>query len=171
MVVSFFGDGAVAQGAFHEAANLAALWRLPIVFFCENNGYAEFSPIADQHPVPMSARAAGYGLDYVAVDGNDVEAVAAVMTDAVRRIRAGGGPVFVEAATYRWHGHYEGDPEKYRSADELAEWQQRDPLVITRARLLGRGVGAGRPSTRSRRRCGPGSTPPSTPPGRRRRRT
>jgi 2-oxoisovalerate dehydrogenase E1 component len=140
VVVSFFGDGAVAQGAFHEAANLAALWRLPIVFCCENNGYAEFSPIADQHPVPMSARAAGYGLDYVAVDGNDVEAVAAVMTDAVRRIRAGGGPVFVEAATYRWHGHYEGDPEKYRSADELADWQRRDPLVITRARLLGRGV-------------------------------
>jgi 2-oxoisovalerate dehydrogenase E1 component len=141
VVVSFFGDGAVAQGAFHEAANLAALWRLPIVFFCENNGYAEFSPIADQHPVPMAARAAGYGLDYVPVDGNDVEAVAAVMTDAVRRIRAGGGPVFVEAATYRWHGHYEGDPEKYRSADELSHWQQRDPLVITRGRLLGRGVG------------------------------
>jgi 2-oxoisovalerate dehydrogenase E1 component len=141
VVVSFFGDGAVAQGAFHEAANLAALWRLPIVFFCENNGYAEFSPFPDQHPVPMSARAAGYGLDYVPVDGNDVEAVAAVMTDVVRRIRAGGGPVFVEAATYRWHGHYEGDPEKYRSADELSDWQQRDPLVITRGRLLGRGVG------------------------------
>jgi len=140
VVVSFFGDGAVAQGAFHEAANLAALWRLPMVFFCENNGYAEFSPIADQHPVPMAARAAGYGLDYVAVDGNDVEAVATVMTDVVQRIRAGGGPVFVEAATYRWHGHYEGDPEKYRSKDELEEWQQRDPLVITRARLLGRGV-------------------------------
>jgi len=141
VVVSFFGDGAVAQGAFHEAANLAALWRLPMVFFCENNGYAEFSPIADQHPVPMAARAAGYGLEYVPVDGNDVEAVAAVMTDAVGRIRAGGGPVFVEAVTYRWHGHYEGDPEKYRDKDELAEWQQRDPLVITRARLLQRGVG------------------------------
>ena len=140
VVVSFFGDGAVAQGAFHEAANLAALWRLPMVFFCENNGYAEFSPIADQHPVPMAARAAGYGLEYVPVDGNDVEAVAAVMTDAVGRIRAGSGPVFVEAITYRWHGHYEGDPEKYRSKDELAEWQQRDPLVITRVRLLGRGV-------------------------------
>jgi 2-oxoisovalerate dehydrogenase E1 component len=141
VVVSFFGDGAVAQGAFHEAANLAALWRLPMVFFCENNGYAEFSPIADQHPVPMAARAAGYGLEYVSVDGNDVEAVAAVMADVVGRIRAGGGPVFVEAATYRWHGHYEGDPEKYRSKDELTQWQQRDPLVITRARLLGRGVG------------------------------
>jgi 2-oxoisovalerate dehydrogenase E1 component len=141
VVVSFFGDGAVAQGAFHEAANLAALWRLPMVFFCENNGYAEFSPIADQHPVPMAARAAGYGLEYVRVDGNDVEAVAAVTTDAVGRIRAGGGPVFVEAVTYRWHGHYEGDPEKYRDKDELTEWQQRDPLVIARARLLGRGVG------------------------------
>jgi 2-oxoisovalerate dehydrogenase E1 component len=141
VVVSFFGDGAIAQGAFHEAANLAALWRLPVVFFCENNGYAEFSPSADQHPVPMAARAAGYGLDYVPVDGNDVEAVAAVMTTAVRRIREGGGPVFVEAATYRWHGHYEGDPEKYRGQDELAEWQQRDPLVIARGRLLGRGVG------------------------------
>ncbi|HET6188726.1 MAG TPA: dehydrogenase E1 component subunit alpha/beta [Trebonia sp.] len=141
VVVSFFGDGAVAQGAFHEAANLAALWRLPIVFFCENNGYAEFSPIADQHPVPMAARAAGYGLEYVSVDGNDVEAVAVTMTDVVRRVREGAGPVFVEAATYRWHGHYEGDPEKYRSKDELSEWQLRDPLVITRARLLGRGVG------------------------------
>jgi 2-oxoisovalerate dehydrogenase E1 component len=141
VVVSFFGDGAVAQGAFHEAANLAALWRLPVVFFCENNGYAEFSPIADQHPVPMAARAAGYGLGYEPVDGNDVEAVAVIMTDVVRRIRAGGGPVFVEAATYRWHGHYEGDPEKYRTKDELSQWQQRDPLVIARARLLGRGVG------------------------------
>jgi 2-oxoisovalerate dehydrogenase E1 component len=140
VVVSFFGDGAVAQGAFHEAANLAALWRLPMVFFCENNGYAEFSPIADQHPVPLAARAAGYGLEYVRVDGNDVEAVAAVTAAAVERIRAGGGPVFVEAVTYRWHGHYEGDPEKYRDKDELTEWQQRDPLVITRARLLGRGV-------------------------------
>jgi 2-oxoisovalerate dehydrogenase E1 component len=141
VVVSFFGDGAVAQGAFHEAANLAALWKLPMVFFCENNGYAEFSPSADQHPVPLSARAAGYGLAYVAVDGNDVEAVAAVMTEVAARIRAGAGPVFVEAATYRWHGHYEGDPEKYRSAQELEQWQARDPLVITRDQLAARGVG------------------------------
>jgi 2-oxoisovalerate dehydrogenase E1 component len=140
VVVSFFGDGAVAQGAFHEAANLAALWKLPMVFCCENNGYAEFSPIADQHPVPMAARAAGYGLDYVSVDGNDVEAVATTMTDVVGRIRDGAGPFFVEAVTYRWHGHYEGDPEKYRSKDELSEWQERDPLVVARARLLGRGV-------------------------------
>jgi len=141
VVVSFFGDGAVAQGAFHEAANLAALWRLPVVFFCENNGYAEFSPSADQHPVPLSVRAAGYGLEYVHVDGNDVEAVAAAMTGIVARIREGGGPVFVEAVTYRWHGHYEGDPERYRSPDERADWQaSRDPLAIARARLLERGT-------------------------------
>jgi 2-oxoisovalerate dehydrogenase E1 component len=142
VVVSFFGDGAVAQGAFHEAANLAALWKLPVVFFCENNGYAEFSPIADQHPVPLAARAAGYGLEFVSVDGNDIEAVATAMTDIVARIRDGAGPVFVEAATYRWHGHYEGDPEKYRTKDELSAWQERDPLVIARARLAGRGVEA-----------------------------
>ena len=142
VVVSFFGDGAVAQGAFHEAANLAALWKLPVVFFCENNGYAEFSPIADQHPVPLAARAAGYGLEFVSVDGNDIEAVATAMTDIVARIRDGAGPVFVEAATYRWHGHYEGDPEKYRTKDELSQWQEHDPLVIARARLAGRGVEA-----------------------------
>jgi len=143
VVVSFFGDGAVAQGAFHEAANLASLWRLPMVLFCENNGYAEFSPAADQHPVPLSARAAGYGLPYVAVDGNDIEAVATAMSAIVARIRDGAGPVFVEATTYRWHGHYEGDPERYRSSDELSEWQaDRDPVAIARGRLLERGVEA-----------------------------
>ena len=143
-MVSFFGDGAVAQGAFHEAANLAALWRLPIVFFCENNGYAEFSPTPTSTRCRCPPAPPATGLEYVAVDGNDVEAVAVIMTDVVRRIRAGGGPVFVEAATYRWHGHYEGDPERYRDEDELSEWQRRDPLVIARARLLGRGVGQDR---------------------------
>jgi 2-oxoisovalerate dehydrogenase E1 component len=143
VTVAFFGDGAVAQGAFHEAANLASLWQLPVVFFCENNGYAEFSPATDQHPVDLATRAAGYGLDYVSVDGNDVEAVIAAMSTVVTRIRAGAGPVFVEARTYRWHGHYEGDPERYRSKDERAEWQSgRDPVAITRTRLLERGIGA-----------------------------
>jgi 2-oxoisovalerate dehydrogenase E1 component len=142
VTVTFFGDGAVAQGAFHEAANLASLWKLPVVFFCENNGYAEFSPASDQHPVDLETRAAGYGLDYVSVDGNDVEAVIGAMSTVVGRIRNGAGPVFVEARTYRWHGHYEGDPERYRSKDERAEWQsERDPVAITRARLLDRGIG------------------------------
>ena len=141
VVVSFFGDGAVAQGAFHEAANLAALWKLPMVLFCENNGYAEFSPAADQHPVPLRTRAAGYGLEFVFVDGNDVEAVAVAMSRIVGRIRDGAGPVFVEAQTYRWHGHYEGDPQRYRSAGELSQWQaDRDPVAMARARLAARGV-------------------------------
>ena len=110
VAVAFFGDGAPAQGAFHEALNLAAVWQLPVIFFCENNGYAEFSPASTQHGASLERRAAGYGIPHVAVDGNDVEATAAVMEDVVLAVRAGGGPAVVEAATYRWHGHYEGDP-------------------------------------------------------------
>ena len=140
VAIAFFGDGAVAQGAFHEAVNLAAVWALPVVFWCENNGYAEFSPAATQHAATLEQRAAGYGIDYVAVDGNDVVACAAVMADVARRLRDGARPVLVEAATYRWHGHYEGDPESYREAEELAEWKQRDPLVVHHARLLSAGV-------------------------------
>ena len=142
VVVAFFGDGAVAQGMFHEAVNLAAVWELPVVFFCENNGYSEFSAAADQHRASLSARAAGYGIDYEHVDGNDVVAVAQTMTRVVQGLRDGAGPILIEAETYRWHGHYEGDPEKYRTKDELSQWQERDPLVIARARLAGRGVEA-----------------------------
>src|SRR5690242_16554116 len=127
VAVSFFGDGAVAHGAFHEAVNLAAVWRLPVVFLCENNGYAEFSPVATQHAASLERRAAGYGVDFVGVDGNDVVATAAAMRDLVDGVRAGNGPVIVEATTYRGHGHYEGDPERYRSSDEVREWATRDP--------------------------------------------
>ena len=127
VAVAFFGDGAPAHGAFHEAVNLAATWRSPVVFFCENNGYAEFSPA--EGPA-LADRAAGYGVRYEAVDGNDVVAVATLMASVVDDVRAGGGPVVVEAATYRWHGHYEGDPERYRTPEELAEWQGRDPLQV-----------------------------------------
>jgi len=141
VTVAFFGDGAVAQGAFHEALNLAAVWKLPVVFFCENNGYAEFSPASTQHAAPLELRAAGYGIPYVAVDGNDVVAVATVMEDVVGAARDGSGPSVVEAATYRWHGHYEGDPERYRSPEELEEWRARDPLLVNEARLREAGVG------------------------------
>ncbi|HXW39531.1 MAG TPA: thiamine pyrophosphate-dependent dehydrogenase E1 component subunit alpha, partial [Acidimicrobiales bacterium] len=89
IVVAFFGDGAPAQGAFHEALNLAAVWRLPVVFFCENNGYAEFSPMATQHAAPLERRAAGYGVAYVAVDGNDVVATAAAMAQVTETVRSG----------------------------------------------------------------------------------
>ncbi|MGA8724586.1 MAG: dehydrogenase E1 component subunit alpha/beta [Acidimicrobiales bacterium] len=141
VAVAFFGDGAPAQGAFHEAVNLAALWQLPVIFFCENNGYAEFSPVEAQHATSLEQRAAGYGIPYLAVDGNDVEATAATMEDAVLAARAGRGPSMVEATTYRWHGHYEGDPERYRSQEEVGEWATRDPLRNHAARLREAGVG------------------------------
>jgi 2-oxoisovalerate dehydrogenase E1 component len=130
LAVAFFGDGAVAAGAFHEAVNLAAVWELPVVFFCENNGYAEFSAAATQHAASLAQRAAGYGIDYVAVDGNDVVAVAGVMRDVATATRAGRGPTIVEATTYRWHGHYEGDPQRYRSEAEVRAWEARDPLAL-----------------------------------------
>ena len=140
VVVAFFGDGAVAQGAFHEALNLASLWRLPVVFFCENNLYAEFSSTAAQQPVGLAQRATGYGLPYHDIDGNDVSAVTEAMTRIVDGVRAGEGPCLVEARTYRIRGHYEGDPQRYRDADELAAWQARDPLLVARDRLGGLGA-------------------------------
>jgi 2-oxoisovalerate dehydrogenase E1 component len=141
VAVAFFGDGAPAHGAFHEALNLASVWQLPVIFFCENNGYAEFSATSTQHASTLEQRASGYGVRYVAVDGNDVTDTAAVMEDVVLAVRVGGGPCVVEAATYRWHGHYEGDPERYRSADEVKEWEARDPLRVHEARLRAAGVG------------------------------
>ncbi len=141
VAVAFFGDGASAQGAFHEAMNLAAVWKLPAVFFCENNGYAEFSPAETQHAASLEQRAAGYGVPHVAVDGNDVQATASAMADVVAGARAGGGPVVVEATTYRWHGHYEGDPQRYRTPEELREWEARDPLLMHERRLRDVGIG------------------------------
>ena len=141
VAVAFFGDGASAQGAFHEAMNLAAVWELPVIFFCENNGYAEFSPASTQHAASLERRAAGYGAGYVTVDGNDVVATASVMSDVVLAARSGAGPTVVEAATYRWHGHYEGDPQRYRSADEVSAWEARDPLPAHEGRLCEAGVG------------------------------
>lgn len=135
IVLAFFGDGAVAQGMFHEAVNLAAVWQLPVIFLCENNHYAEFSPASDQHRATLADRARGYGIDFAHVDGNDVVAVADTVGALVAKLRSGGGPVLVEAETYRWHGHYEGDPERYREPDELAEWKTRDPLVVLARRL------------------------------------
>lgn len=134
VTVAFFGDGAISTGAFHEAVNLAALWRLPVVFFCENNGYAEFSPTATQHPVAITERARGYGITGVSVDGSDVVAVDQAMMQIVADVRAGGGPVLVEAITQRWHGHYEGDPLKYRDPAELEQHRAND--AVERCRRL-----------------------------------
>lgn len=135
VVVAFFGDGAVGQGMFHEAVNLAAVWDLPVIFFCENNHYAEFSPGTAQHRATLADRARGYGVRFAEVDGNDVVAVAERMATLVADVRTGGGPVIVEAETYRWHGHYEGDPERYREASELDAWKTRDPLDLLAKQL------------------------------------
>ena len=140
VAVAFFGDGAVAQGAFHESLNLAAVWNMPVVFWCENNGYAEFSSAADQHAATLAQRAGGYGVDHVAVDGNDVVATAATMARVLDIVRSEQRPMIVEATTYRWHGHYEGDPQRYRTDDELDEWKQRDPIIVQRQRLTSMGV-------------------------------
>jgi 2-oxoisovalerate dehydrogenase E1 component len=141
LAIAFFGDGAVATGAFHESVNLAALWRLPIVFVCENNGFSEFSRTSDQHAVPLSSRAAGYGLPYRGVDGNDVEAVEAAMSAVFDEVRSGGGPWLVEAMTLRVRGHYEGDQQRYR-AEETPDDVAGDPLQRTRVRLAALGVRA-----------------------------
>jgi 2-oxoisovalerate dehydrogenase E1 component len=141
VVVAFFGDGAVAQGAFHESVNLASVWRLPVVFFCENNGYAEFTAAVDQHPVTLAERCVAYGVDHHQVDGDDVVAVAALMSEVTSRTRAGGGPVVVEGVTHRWSGHYEGDAQRYRPDDEVTHHRNHDdPLVHHRNLLLGQGA-------------------------------
>lgn len=140
VAVAFFGDGAVAQGAFHESVNLAATLRLPVIFLCENNHYAEFAASDYLQPVAVAQRAAGYGLRHVLVDGNDPVAVAKVVGDAINELRAGGPPVIVEADTYRFHGHYEGDPERYRSPEELTRARERDPLSLCCQALSALGV-------------------------------
>jgi acetoin:2,6-dichlorophenolindophenol oxidoreductase subunit alpha len=137
VAVAFFGEGAVNQGAFHEAVNLAAIWDLPVLFACENNRYAEFTDSLTTSRVAQPAeRVAGYGIEGVAVDGNDVWAVHRAATDAVTRCRRGDGPAFLELATYRWHGHYEGDGQPYKPDDEARAWRERDPLLVAEAALM-----------------------------------
>ena len=141
VVVSFFGDGAANEGAFHEAVNLAAIWKLPVIFLCENNKYGmSFSTEKSFAIENISERAAGYGIPGVTVDGNDVEQVHAVVGDAVARARAGQGPTLVEAVTYRWKGHSKSDKNLYRTKDEIAEWRERDPIVRFESTVLDRGV-------------------------------
>jgi pyruvate dehydrogenase E1 component alpha subunit len=143
VAVCFFGDGTVNIGAFHEALNLAAVWKLPVVFVCENNLWMEYTRTSDVTAVehPAADRAAAYGLEGVIVDGNDVEAVYDVATTAIARARAGEGPSLIEAKTYRHGGHSRADPGKYRPDAEVAEWLARDPIPRYRARLLEWGAG------------------------------
>lgn len=141
VALAFFGDGAVNQGAFHEAANMAGLWKLPVIFMCENNLYGEGTPQHKQAPIAdLAARAAGYGFPGIIVDGNDVLAVYEAVRMAAERARAGLGPTFVEGKTYRQRGHYEGDPMVYRTQEEMEYWKARDPVVLFRRRLLEAGI-------------------------------
>ena len=142
VAVAFFGDGATNIGAFHEALNLAAVWRLPALFVCENNLYMEYTPIASVTAVaqPAADRAPAYGLPAEVIDGNDVVAVWEATARAVDRARAGNGPTIIEALTYRQYGHSRADPAKYRPQEEVDEWLRRDPLTLLAERLRGDGV-------------------------------
>jgi pyruvate dehydrogenase E1 component alpha subunit len=142
VTVCFFGDGTTTIGAFHEALNLAALWKLPVVFVCENNLYSEYTPIAAASPVPDPAagRASAYGLEPVIVDGNDVTAVEAAARIAVQRARNGDGCTLIEAKTYRHLGHSRADPATYRPEEEVQSWLARDPIVTAERALLASGV-------------------------------
>jgi acetoin:2,6-dichlorophenolindophenol oxidoreductase subunit alpha len=129
VALAFFGEGASGAGPTMEAMNIAALWKLPAVFFCEANRYAELSPFSTHCPTPnVATRAAGFGFEGVTVDGNDVLAVYAAVKAAADKARAGGGPTLVEAKTHRWHGHYEGDPQRYVSAEDRDEDRRVDPI-------------------------------------------
>jgi pyruvate dehydrogenase E1 component alpha subunit len=141
VAVCFFGDGTTNIGAFHEALNFAAVWKLPVIFVCENNLYMEYTPISSVTAVehPAADRASAYGLPSIVVDGNDADAVYKVASDALAKARAGGGPSLIEAMTYRHSGHSRADPGKYRPEGELEKWLLRDPLVTYREHLLKNG--------------------------------
>jgi TPP-dependent pyruvate/acetoin dehydrogenase alpha subunit len=129
VAVAFFGDGAAQTGSFHESLNIAALWQLPVVLVCENNGWAEFTPLSAHTPVDrLASHAETYEIPTLKVDGNDVLAVREAMDEAVARARAGGGPTFLECLTQRLRGHYEGDPGAYRDRSALEEWKAKDPI-------------------------------------------
>lgn len=141
VVVAFVGDGAIANGTSHETLNLAALWRLPLVIVREDNQYAESTPRHAYQAMPDIVRyAESYGMAAEAVDGNDVEAVAAAARSAVRRARAGDGPTLLQCETYRWYGHNIGDAGAYRPSEEVERWRARDPMGILRQRALERGA-------------------------------
>ena len=142
VAVCFFGDGTTNIGAFHEALNFAVIWKLPVIFVCENNLYMEYTPIRSVTAVdhPAADRAGAYGLEKIVVDGNDADAVYRTAVQYMERARSGGGPALIECMTYRHSGHSRADPGQYRPPGELDRWLERDPLKIYRERLLGLGI-------------------------------
>jgi pyruvate dehydrogenase E1 component alpha subunit len=141
VVACFFGDGAACEGVFHEALNLAAVWKLPVLFVCENNEWQAFVHRRETMLVEdIASRAASYGIEGRTVDGNDAEAVFAAAAEAVERIRTTKMPFLLETKTYRLRGHFEPDDQGYVDKDELASWKARDPIASLRARLVAAGT-------------------------------
>lgn len=141
VAVSFLGDGATANGPYHEALNMAATWDLPIVFVVENNHYGEMTDVLDQHPVEdLAKQADAYDMPNEIVNGQDVEEVRGAADRAVERARSGDGPSLIECKTYRYHGHYEGDPQWYKEDEDLPEWQTADPVEEYRQELIDDGL-------------------------------
>ena len=141
VVVVTFGDGATNTGSFHEGLNLAAVWKLPVIFVCQNNLYAELTPVADTMNIAeVRERALAYNIPGIRIDGNDPEAVYDTVVDAAKRARAGGGPTLIEAVTYRFKGHYFGDSMKYMPKEELEQARLRDPMVTYRRTLIDGGL-------------------------------
>ena len=140
IAVTFFGEGASNIGAFHEALNMAAIWKLPVLFMCENNLYGEYSVWSKTTPIQNIAdRAAAYAMPGVIVDGQDAEAVYTAVSAAAARARAGEGPTLIELKTYRYRGHSRTDPAAYRAPGELEQWMQRDPINILKDRMIADG--------------------------------
>lgn len=137
---NFIGDGTVGRGEFHESLNLAGVWKLPIVYVLVNNQYAISTRAVDAHPLEkLSQMGCAYDIPGVTVDGNDVEAVAAAVAEAVERARRGEGASLVELVTYRWQGHFSGDPASYRPEEEVKAWKAKDPIKRVREQLLAKG--------------------------------
>lgn len=140
VAVAFFGDGALAEGLLHECMNMAALWRLPMLFVCENNGWGEFLPTSKQLSFKLADLASAYGIAYHNVDGNDAVVVADAADEIVAGIKANGGPAILECQTTRVRGHFEGDAQKYRDASELEQLAERDPIRVTAEQLRQAGI-------------------------------
>lgn len=141
VVLCFFGDGASNEGSFHEALNLASIWKLPVVFICENNQYGMSGPAKEMMNIEdVAARAESYGIPGKVVDGNDVFDVMNGVSEAVDRARTGQGPSIVEAKTYRWKGHSKSDAKKYRTREEEQEWRAKDPIARLRDALIQEGL-------------------------------
>lgn len=141
VAVAFFGDGAMAEGVLHESMNIASLWKLPLLLVCENNGWSEFSPTSKQFAARLESLASAFGIEHCKVDGNNALEVHEAASRAVASMRVSPHAAILECVTHRVHGHYEGDPQKYRDPDEIASLSRHDPLIVIKSSLTALGIG------------------------------